>query len=94
MVAGNEIASAEQALAEASDVGADSLASAEMASARRYLESARADVQSRNDGRAAVRARQAAADAIYARAVARRTLAERQRAQAEASLKALPQGGF
>jgi hypothetical protein len=74
-------------------VGADSLASAEMASARRYLESARADAQSRNDGRAAVRARQAAADAIYARAVARRTTAERQRAAAEASLKALPQGG-
>ena len=86
------IANAERLIAEAQQAGGDSLAAEAMTSARQHVATAKTQ-QGRDDDRAAMHGRQAAADAAYARAAANRAAAERQRAAAAASLSALPRGG-
>ena len=86
------IANAERRIAEAQQAGGDSLAAEVLTSARQHVAAAKS-LQGRDDNRAAMHGRQAAADATYARALAARTAAERQRAAAAASLNALPRGG-
>ena len=86
------IANAERMIAEAERVGADSLAAEALASARQHVAVAKTQ-QGRDDDRAAMHGRQAAADATYARALAARAAAERQQAAAAAALNALPRGG-
>ncbi len=87
------IANAEREIAGAQQAGADSLAGEILASARQNLTTARAHLQGRDRGRAALAAQQAAADALYARERARRIAAEREQAQAQAALQALPPQG-
>lgn len=87
------IASAERALNDARSVGADSLAAAEMREAMTKLESARSEVRNRRPDRAELNAREAAADARYARSLAMRAAAERTRNDAQTALQAIPAGG-
>ena len=87
------IANAEREIAAAQQAGADSLAGEIMASARQNLTAARMQLQARDRGRAALSAQQAVADALYARERTRRLAAERQQAQAQAALQALPPQG-
>jgi hypothetical protein len=86
------IAIAERAIADAQAAGADSLAAGPMRDARAGLEAARAALSDDGD-RAAILAAKARADAVYAQSVARRTLAERQRAAAQAELERVPPPG-
>ena len=88
------IANAEREIASAQQAGADSLAGEIVASARQNLANARQHMQQRGTRpRAALAAQQATADALYARERARRIAAERQQAQAQAALQALPPQG-
>ena len=91
--AGAAIPRAEVLIQEAERAGADSLAAEALGSARQNLNEARAARDSRDNNRAALRARQAQADATYAKEAAERTRAERDRAAAEAGLRQLPPGG-
>ncbi|MGI8496504.1 MAG: hypothetical protein ACR2OG_02830 [Gemmatimonadaceae bacterium] len=88
------IANAQRLISEAQQAGADSLASAAMASARQNLATAQAELgTNHNNNKAALKAREAAADASYARAQTERTMAERQEAQARQALSSLPPTG-
>lgn len=87
-----EIAQAESAIAIAVRAGADSLASEPLASARQNLEKARAELQANQNSRALVAAQMADADARYAATQARLRAAQRDRAKADAEMKAIPPG--
>ncbi|MEJ7812256.1 MAG: hypothetical protein WKG32_17725 [Gemmatimonadaceae bacterium] len=87
------LTNAERQIAEAQAAGADSLVADVMASARQNLANAKAQAQGTTRGRAALAARQAAADAIYAREQVKRIMAERTQAQAKSAFDALPPGG-
>jgi hypothetical protein len=84
------VADAQRAIETARQAGADSLAAGELASARQYRAAAQEDLRKRDAGRSALNARQARADADYARALARRVAAERARSDAQAALGRLP----
>lgn len=86
------IGDAERQIAAAANAGGDSLSVEIMTSARAHLAAAR-EAEGKSDRLAVLRARQAAADAVYAKALAERVLAERARAQARASVEALGPGG-
>ena len=87
------IANAERQIAEAVAAGADSLAPQPLAAARQNMEEAKTLLNDRKSSQAALEGRAAAADAIFAREESRRIAAERQRAEALASLNELPPGG-
>ena len=87
------IAAAERSINDARAAGADSLAAAEFREAMTKLESARSEVRNRRADRAELNAREAAADARYARSLAMRATAERSRNEAQTALQAIPTGG-
>jgi hypothetical protein len=89
----NAITVAEREIADAQRMGADSLATAELASARQHLTAAQAQLGRQDFNRASVHAQQAEAQARAARAVAERVAAERERDRAREALAALPPGG-
>jgi len=91
--AGAAISNADRLITDAQQAGADSLVAEAMTSARQHLAEARTQQQNRDDDRAAMHARMAAADATYARAAVNRALADRRRAAAQTALNALPRGG-
>lgn len=86
------IGDAERQIAAAANAGGDSLAVEAMTSARAHLAQAR-ESEGKSDRLAVLRARQAAADGVYAKAVAERVLAERARVRARAAVEALGPGG-
>lgn len=87
------IQQAERLIAEAQAAGADSLAAAQIAEARRHLGLAQGEQVARKTDRAALHARSAQADARYARSVALQKAAERSQAEAQSALQALPPNG-
>ena len=87
------IANAEQQINQATAIGADSLASDAIASARQNLATARSMNTGSGRDRAALAGRRAAADAIFAQERAKLVMAERMQAQAKASLDMLPPNG-
>ena len=84
---------AEVLIQEAERAGADSLAGEALTSARQNLAAARSARDGRDNSRAALRARQAQADATYAKEAADRARAERDRTAAEAAMRQLTPGG-
>lgn len=90
--ADEEIRTAQRMIESAQEAGADSLAILSMSEARAALADAQ-DKQTSNKSLSAMRAKEAAASAAYARAVAGRLKAERSRGDAKAALDALPPGG-
>lgn len=86
------IGDAERQIAAAANAGGDSLSVEVMTGARAHLAAAR-EAEGKSDRLAVLRARQAAADAVYAKALAERVLAERARAQARAAVEAVGPGG-
>ena len=90
--ADEEIRTAQRMIESAQEAGADSLAILSMSEARAALADAQ-DKQTSNKSLSALRAKEAAASAAYARAVAGRLKAERSRGDAKAALDALPPGG-
>lgn len=87
-----EVRTAERMIASAQEAGADSLAILSMSEARAALAVAN-DRRGSDRNFAALKAKEAAASAAYARAVAGRLKAERARGDAKAALDALPPGG-
>jgi hypothetical protein len=87
------VATAERAIAEAQSAGADTLASGMMRDARMHLEAARGQMNQRKAPQAELHAREATADARYARSLALQLTAERTRSDAQAALSALPPEG-
>ena len=83
------MANAERLIAEAQQAGADSLVPDVMASARQNFAAAQVIMKNRSTDRAALKGREAAADATYAKAAAMRVTAERERAAAQAALNAV-----
>jgi hypothetical protein len=86
------IGNAERAVAEAKAAGADSLASTLIAEAQAGIDAAKA-ASSGNRNRAALLARRAQADAMYAQSFARKVLADRAKAAAQAELNTVPPPG-
>jgi len=82
------VANAERMIAEAQQAGADSLVPEVMSSARQNFATAQVLLRERSLDRAALKGREAAADATYARAAALRAAAERERRAAQAALDA------
>ncbi len=87
---GNVVAHANAMIEEASVAGADTLARDVMASARQHVADAQIELRDKNTARASLRAREAVADATYAKALADRIMAERSRSAEEALLQQLP----
>jgi len=90
---GSAIGVAQQAIAEAVVAGADTSASDVMQIARQHLATAQNEQDAKKLELAAVHAREAAADANYARAAALRVKADQARASEAAQLQALPSPG-
>ncbi len=86
------IGDAERQIAAAANAGGDSLAVEAMTAARAHLAQAR-ESEDKSERLAVLRARQATADAVYAKAVAERVLAERARVRARSAVDALGPGG-
>ena len=86
------IPNAERLITEALAAGAEQFAPEALASASQNLAAARAAQSGGHNDHAALKARQAAADAEYARAAADRAKAQQQREAAQAALNALPGG--
>jgi len=86
------IGRATAAVADAIAAGADSLASEPLRSARQRLVAATTEEQAKHPDRAGLFAREAIADASYAKAVAERMMAERARAAAAAQVDSLSSG--
>lgn len=80
------------AVAEAVDAGADSLAPEALKSARQHLAAATAEQQAKHEDRAGLFAREAIADAVFARAESERIMAERARTAAAGQLDQLTTG--
>ena len=94
MESSNAISEATQAIAAAQSVGADSLASEALASAKMHLSQAQGEQTSRNPDVATLHAREATADARLARSTALRMKAEQEQSAAQSALTSLPpQGG-
>jgi hypothetical protein len=93
MEADNTIALANQAIADAQAVGADSLAADMLGNARTHLDEAQKDQISRKPDQATLHAREALADARLARVTAQRVASERNQAAAQSALQALPPNG-
>jgi poly-gamma-glutamate capsule biosynthesis protein CapA/YwtB (metallophosphatase superfamily) len=87
---GNVVAHASTMIEEASVAGADTLARDVMASARQHVADAQIELRDKHTARASLRAREAVADATYAKALADRIMAERSRSAEEALLQQLP----
>jgi hypothetical protein len=87
---GNVVAHANTLIEEASVAGADTLAREVMASARQHVADAQIELRDKHTARASLRAREAIADATYAKALADRIMAERSRSAEEALLQQLP----
>gem|GEM_PF-3803030 len=87
---GNVVAHANAMIEEASVAGADTLARDVMASARQHVADAQIELRDKHTARASLRAREAVADATYAKALADRIMAERSRSAEEALLQQLP----
>ena len=87
------VARAEALIQDAVRAGADSLAAEAIAAARRNVTESQVAQRGHDANRAALFAREAQADATYAKAAAERAKADRARTDAEAALKALPPGG-
>jgi hypothetical protein len=77
------------AIVEAAAAGADSLAPEPMKMARQHLAAATSEEQAKRADRSALLAREALADASYARAEAERVTADRTRAAAAAQVDQL-----
>jgi hypothetical protein len=86
----NVVAHANVLIEEASVAGADTLAREVMASARQHIADAQIELRDKHTARASLRAREAVADATYAKALADRIMAERSRSAEEALLQQLP----
>lgn len=86
----NVVAHANAMIEEASVAGADTLARDVMASARQHVADAQIELRDKHTARASLRAREAVADATYAKALADRIMAERSRSAEEALLQQLP----
>lgn len=87
---GNVVTHANAMIEEASVAGADTLARDVMASARQHVADAQIELRDKHTARASLRAREAVADATYAKALADRIMAERSRSAEEALLQQLP----
>lgn len=87
-----EIRTATRMIESAQEAGADSLAILSMSEARAALAEA-TDKRTTSKDWSALKAKEAAASAAYARAVAGRLKAEHSRSDAKAALDALPPGG-
>ena len=87
---GNVVAHANAMIEDASVAGADTLARDVMASARQHVADAQIELRDKHTARASLRAREAVADATYAKALADRIMAERSRSAEEALLQQLP----
>ncbi len=85
------IGRAQQAIADAVAAGADASASDVMQIARQHLAQAQTDEQNKKPELAAIQARLAVADAMYARAAANRVKAEQARTSEQQQLQALAQ---
>jgi hypothetical protein len=90
--ADEEMRTAQRMIESAQEAGADSLAILSMSEARAALTEA-TNTRNTNKDLAALKAKEAAASAAYARAVAGRLKAEHSRSDAKAALDALPPGG-
>ncbi|NUQ21415.1 MAG: DUF4398 domain-containing protein [Gemmatimonadaceae bacterium] len=88
--AGPAVSAAERAVADAQSAGADTLAAGVMKDARMHLDAARGQMNLRKPAEAELHAREATADARYARSVALQLTAERSRSDAQTALSALP----
>jgi len=86
----NVVAHANVMIEEASVAGADTLARDVMASARQHVADSQIELRDKHTARASLRAREAVADATYAKALADRIMAERSRSAEEALLQQLP----
>ena len=84
---------AEAAIADARREGADSLANEALVSAGQKFAAARTALDKSDRNRAALLAREAEADAVFAKAAAERAKADRAKADAAAALAQLPPGG-
>jgi hypothetical protein len=84
------IGRATAAIDNAASAGADTLAADAMRAARQHLADAQIELRDKHSDRAGLRARQAVADALYAKAQAERVLAERARAAEETQLEQIP----
>ncbi|MDQ3698754.1 MAG: hypothetical protein M3373_12155 [Gemmatimonadota bacterium] len=87
------IMSAERQIELAQQAGAEALSAETLGAARQSIANAKAQLQIGERGRAALHARQALADAIYAQELAKRAAAERARTEAQAAVQALPPEG-
>jgi hypothetical protein len=87
---GNVVTHANALIEDASVAGADTLARDVMASARQHVADAQIELRDKHTARASLRAREAIADATYAKALAERIMAERSRSAEEALLQQLP----
>lgn len=86
-----EMRTAQRMIESAQEAGADSLAVLSMSEARAALTEAQNSRTNRE--LSAMKAKESAASAAYARAVAGRLKSERARTEAKAALDALPPGG-
>ena len=84
---------AEAMIADARQAGADSLANEALVAAGQKFAAARTALDKNDRNRAALLAREAEAEAIFAKATAERTKADRAKTEASAALAALPPGG-
>ena len=84
------IGRATTAIDNASAAGADTLAAEVMRAARQHLADAQVELRDKHADRSGLRARQAMADALYAKAQAERVMAERARSAEEAQLEQVP----
>jgi Spy/CpxP family protein refolding chaperone len=83
------VAHAKTMIDDASAAGADTLAHDAMLAARQHFADAQIELRDKHTGRAMMRAREAVADATYAKASADRIMAERSRNAEEALLQQL-----
>jgi Domain of unknown function (DUF4398) len=84
------IGRATTAIDAAASAGADTLAAEVMRAARQHLADAQIELRDKHHDRAGLRARQATADALYAKAQAERIMAERARDTEQAQLERIP----
>jgi hypothetical protein len=84
------IGRATSAIDAAASAGADTLAADAMRAGRQHLADAQIEFRDKHNDRAGLRARQAAADALYAKAQAERVMAERARTTEQARLDQIP----
>ena len=84
------IGRATSAIDAAASAGGDTLAADAMRAARQHLADAQIELRDKHSDRAGLRARQAVADALYAKAQAERVMAERARDIEQTQLEQIP----